>query len=422
MEKKITQENFEETYVDSIELERIDKFVCDEMARQIHRYIKAMKGSKTIMLKFEEQLATLTVEEKEEAIARYIDLNRKVLSGLDFKVVLARAMANYCDTFAYLIELVNNKRKMVFYLNRIRDKYEQYHEVFEENGHFGIKDHKGNVLIPAHYDFLRTPYVYVDDLRTLPVIAQRDGKMGLILPDGKVWFFTRCDIYIKNRRYVQLSAADVTEQWMLTNELNAQRAMLQSRGLELKEMISEVRFLCREEEMLRIRSRFHDILGQRLALLFRSLREGEEPDEELIRRFAYNLPEELSGREAVTTAADRLETLCRLMQEIGVTLIIDGNLPAKESLAWLGMDIITEAVTNSVRHGLASEVYISLGQSGGNFSMRITDNGIPPKSEPVEGGGLSSIRRKVGLFDGSVRVETKPRFVLSVFIPGGETL
>lgn len=185
MEKKITQENFEETYVDSIELERIDKFVCDEMARQIHRYIKAMKGSKTIMLKFEEQLATLTVEEKEKAIARYIDLNRKVLSGLDFKVVLARAMANYCDTFAYLIELVNNKRKMVFYLNRIREKYEQYHEVFEEDGRFGIKDHQGNILIPAHYDFLRTPYVYVDDLRTLPVIAQCDGKMGLILPDGK---------------------------------------------------------------------------------------------------------------------------------------------------------------------------------------------------------------------------------------------
>ena len=185
MEKKITQEKFEDTYVDSIEMERIDKFVCDEMARQIHRYIKAMKGSKAIMLKFEEQLATLTIPEKEKAIARYIDLNRKVLSGLDFKIVLARAMANYSDTFSYLVELVNNKRKMVFYLNRIRDKYEQYHDVYEEDGKFGIKDHQGNVLIPAHYDFLRTPYVYVDDLRTLPVIAQRDGKMGLILPDGK---------------------------------------------------------------------------------------------------------------------------------------------------------------------------------------------------------------------------------------------
>lgn len=184
MEKTITQENFESTYTDEIEVARIDKFVCDEMARQIHRYIKAMKGSKAIMLKFEEQLATLSIPEKEKAIARYIDLNRKVLSGLDFKIVLARAMANYSDTFSYLIELVNNKRKMVFYLNRIREKYEQYHEVFEQDGHFGIKDHQGNVLIPARYDFLRTPYVYVDDLRTLPVIAQRDGKMGLILPDG----------------------------------------------------------------------------------------------------------------------------------------------------------------------------------------------------------------------------------------------
>ena len=184
MDKKITQENFEDAYIDSIEMERIDKFVCDEMARQIHRYIKAMKGSKTIMLKFEEQLATLSVPEKEQAIARYIDLNRKVLSGLDLKIVLARAMANYSDTFSYLVELVNNKRKMVFYLNRMRDKYEQYHEVFEQDGKFGIKDHQGRVLVPAHYDFLRTPYVYVDDLRTLPVIAQRDGRMGLILPDG----------------------------------------------------------------------------------------------------------------------------------------------------------------------------------------------------------------------------------------------
>ena len=44
--KKITIENFDELYVDNIELQQIDKFVCDEMARQIHRYIKGMSGSK----------------------------------------------------------------------------------------------------------------------------------------------------------------------------------------------------------------------------------------------------------------------------------------------------------------------------------------------------------------------------------------
>ena len=63
--KKITAENFDELYVDKIELAEIDKFVCNEMSRQIHRYIKGMSGSKTIMLKFEESLSKLSIPEKE---------------------------------------------------------------------------------------------------------------------------------------------------------------------------------------------------------------------------------------------------------------------------------------------------------------------------------------------------------------------
>lgn len=181
----ITQENFNEQYIDPIEQERIDKFVCDEMSRQIHRYIKAMHGSKTMMLQFEKNLSTMSVEQKEEAIAHYIDFNRKVLSGLDLKVVLARAMANYCDTFSFLKELLNSEQKFNFYLNRIKNKYIRYHEIFEINGKFGMKNYKGQVLIDAKYDFLRTAYVFSDDLSVVPVIAQYNGKMGLILPDGK---------------------------------------------------------------------------------------------------------------------------------------------------------------------------------------------------------------------------------------------
>lgn len=182
---KITQENFESMYVDPIEVQQIDKFVCQEMGRQMHRYIKGMSGSKRIMEKFEEALSSLTVPQKEEAIARYIDLNRKSISGLDFKLVLARAIANYCDTFEYMLEMVNNRQKMEFYLKRIKGKYIQYHEVFEQDGKFGIKDFKGNILVSPQYDFLRTCYTYVDDLIMMPIIAQKNGKMGLILPDRK---------------------------------------------------------------------------------------------------------------------------------------------------------------------------------------------------------------------------------------------
>lgn len=174
-----------DNYVDPIEQSEMDKFVCMEMGRQIHRYIKAMRGSVNMMYRFEEQLKTLTIPERETAIARYIDLNRKVVSGLDFRMIVARAMANYCDSFDYLEAMLHNEAKFEGYMKRVYNKYIQFHEVFEHDGKFGMRDHRGNILVHPLFDFLRTCYVYVDDLRTMPVIAQRDGKMGLILPDGK---------------------------------------------------------------------------------------------------------------------------------------------------------------------------------------------------------------------------------------------
>ncbi|MBR6138782.1 MAG: hypothetical protein IKQ12_04350 [Prevotella sp.] len=199
--KNITPENFDDVFIDEIEIRQIDKFVCAEMGRQIHRYIKGMRGTKTMMENFEKAIFTLSVPEKEVAIARYIDLNRKVLSGLDFKIILARSIANYCDTFDYMLTMINDKRRMAFYLDRIKSKYVRYHVVYEENGKYGMKDYEGNVIVKPEYDFLRTCYVYVDDLVMMPVIAEKDGKLGLILPDGintVVADFIYDDIYLRD--------------------------------------------------------------------------------------------------------------------------------------------------------------------------------------------------------------------------------
>ena len=94
-------------------------------------------------------------------------------------------MANYCDTFSYLLTLMHDERKMAFYLERVKSKYIRYHEVIEEQGKFGLKNYQGEIMVHPIYDFVRTCYVYVDDLMTMPVIVQKGDKMGLILPDGK---------------------------------------------------------------------------------------------------------------------------------------------------------------------------------------------------------------------------------------------
>lgn len=184
--KKITIDNFEREYIDGVEQTQIDKFVCDEMLRQIHRYIKAMSGSIGIMKEFDKRLQDCTPEQKEKAISAYIDFNRKVLKGLDYKIILTRAMANYSDTFDYFITMIENKAKFEYYINRIHSKYERFHEIFEENGKYGMKNFEGEVMISPKYEFLRTcRHAYVDDLCMMPVIAEKDGKLGLIMPDGK---------------------------------------------------------------------------------------------------------------------------------------------------------------------------------------------------------------------------------------------
>lgn len=199
--KKITEENFDATYTDSIEIERVDKFVCDEMDRQIHRYIKAMHGSKRVMDNFISHLKTLDSAGRETAIARYIDFNRKAVSGLDLKIVLTRAYANYCDTYDFFVKLLSDKAKFDFYLHRIREKYLCFHEVFEQDGKFGIMDARGNILVHPRYDFLRRVFAYVDDLAPMPIIAQREGKFGLILPDG-------CDTRVTEFVYDDIALLD----------------------------------------------------------------------------------------------------------------------------------------------------------------------------------------------------------------------
>lgn len=203
---------------DEIETRQIDKFFASEMGRQIHRYIKA-RGSMEMLEKVERQIETLTVPRREKAMARYIDRNRKVVANLDWRMLIARSMANYCDSYAYFVKMIADEDTMKFYEDRMKDKYVRFHEVYEENGKYGLKDWDGTVTLPADYDFLRTPFVYVDDLLSMPVIAERDGKMGLVMPDGKgtvVLPFEYDDISLRDEEpWFELTKGGKTTLWGL---------------------------------------------------------------------------------------------------------------------------------------------------------------------------------------------------------------
>ena len=50
----------------------------------------------------------------------------------------------------------------------------------------------------------------------------------------------------------------------------------------------------------------------------------------------------------------------------------------------------------------------------------ITNNGIPPKHNIIEGGGLSSLRDKMERFGGRIELISLPEFKMTIILPAKE--
>ena len=249
-----------------------------------------------------------------------------------------------------------------------------------------------------------------------------DAQQGVVyrLADGSVWMFTKDEIADGRRTYVQLAASDITADWALTEELQAQDAALRERSAALKQAIETAAADCRAEETLRLRGRLHALLGQRVALLLRALQEEREPDAASLAAFARGLAGELARPEPENTAAARLEAIRRTFEDIGVRLSVTGELPRDPAAGLLLADIVAEAATNAVRHAFADAVFVRLRRENGEFCAEIADSGIPPSGKIAEGGGLTEMRRRLRLAGGALEVRTSPRFTLKIRLPEGD--
>lgn len=237
------------------------------------------------------------------------------------------------------------------------------------------------------------------------------------IPDQTVWFFTRREIVSGKNNYIQLAAVDITEQWNMTVHLQEQKADLEKRSNELKQNIADMYRLYHEEETMRMKGRFHDILGQRIALLLQHLRENKEPDEKQLAVFTDAISNILHEEEFQDGAQQKIDTLRQVMKGIGVALHLTGAMPEEEEMALLYVDIIMEAVTNAVRHGFATAVYVQVEKNSKGTVLQITDNGIPPLKKIIEGGGLTGIRQRLHKYRGALEILTFPQFQLSIFVP-----
>ena len=65
--------------------------------------------------------------------------------------------------------------------------------------------------------------------------------------------------------------------------------------------------------------------------------------------------------------------------------------------------ITQEAIQNAIRHGKATSIEISLRPSGPNWTLQISDNGTPSKTEKKTGRGLHIMRYRASMIGGSIK-------------------
>jgi len=250
--------------------------------------------------------------------------------------------------------------------------------------------------------------------------TEYNGRIVCRLPDQTARIFTKTELRIGNKTYIQLTADDITERWALTEQLLQQENQLKLRGDELKETIAGLHILSREKELQNMKLYAHDILGGWLTMLLHSIRNEQVPDLDMMRSQSRSLPRYLTAGQGASSPRDKFDSLRRSFETIGVEIHLDGDLPGEEVKGHLLMDVIGEGVVNAVRHGFATGIRILIRHLDDGWHLEVTDNGRPPVRPIVEGEGLGEVRKKLEQHGGTLKVAADPHFVLTVDLPGGE--
>ncbi|MEV6417416.1 histidine kinase [Kribbella sp. NPDC051718] len=69
--------------------------------------------------------------------------------------------------------------------------------------------------------------------------------------------------------------------------------------------------------------------------------------------------------------------------------------------------VVSEALANAAKHAMASEVVVSLAETGGRLVVEVADDGVGG-ADPAAGSGLGGLADRVASVDGVLRVESAP--------------
>ncbi|MBO5967963.1 MAG: hypothetical protein J6S14_05640 [Clostridia bacterium] len=236
------------------------------------------------------------------------------------------------------------------------------------------------------------------------------------LSDGSVWTFSQREL----DGIIQLSASDITQLQEITDELKEKNVQLTALNERLKKYGENVDKLTRARERLEVKARIHRDLGQALLASRRFLLSEEESHPETLKIWRDNIAMLRMEAKAKEDEAP-MEMLSRMISATGVNCEFIGELPDNRKAQKLFIQAAAEALTNAISHAEAKTLTITLTEEEKYYIARYTNDGTVPRTKTIkEGGGLSSLRKKIESEGGIMTVVGKPHFMLTVILAKGK--
>lgn len=213
----------------------------------------------------------------------------------------------------------------------------------------------------------------------------------------------------------EVTAYNIDEEYRLYQEMEEQNRKISENNKSILWTIDNIKNLNKEKNILKMKNKFHDILGQRLALLQAFLNQDENKKDNF-EEIKFMIEKMFVELEEDSTAKHSLQDLIRIYYNAGVELKVAGELPKDEGKARVLYEIIREAVTNAIKHANATLISIAISESLEGILMNIKNNGNKSSEVVREHDGIKGMRSKLEKIGGKLTIKTRPEFEIEVSV------